>query len=97
MDRENTNAKLMLSVNEELKRHEAGRKPFLPVGERVRSEAIKMLGDTIRRPKNDPIRAVTMSDDELDLPEKNRIGRPRINWAILNMTMVWNKPEIIKE
>ena len=32
MDRENTNAKLMILVNKELKRDEVGRKPFLSVG-----------------------------------------------------------------
>ena len=43
MDRENTNAKLMILVNKELKRDETGRKPFLTVGERMRSKTIRML------------------------------------------------------
>ena len=96
IDRENTNAKLMILVNEELGRSEVSRKRFIPVGERIKKESLDLFGDIIRRVENDPIRQVTMTGDELNLPEINRIGRPRVNWAIINMARAWELEEVGK-
>ena len=96
VDRENTNAKLMILVNKELKRAEGDNKRFITVGERIKNESSKLLGDIIRRAANDPIRQVTLTGDELNLPQSNRIGRPRVNWSILNMTRVWDLEEVGK-
>ena len=96
VDRENTNAKLMILVNKELKRAEGDNKRFITVGERIKNESSKLLGDIIRRAANDPIRQVTLTGDELNLPQSNRIGRPRVNWSILNVTRVWDLEDVGK-
>ena len=91
--RENTNARLMTLVNKELRRSEEG-KQFITVKERIKRESIELLGDIIRRAKDDPIRQVLLLEDELNLPGRNRVGRPKSNWAILNMERAWALPEV---
>ena len=94
VDRGNTNEKLMSLVNKELGRSEASGKRLLTVGERIKNDSIKLLGDIVRMPTNDPIRQVTLSGDDLNLPQTKRVGRPRVNWSILNMTRAWEMPEL---
>ena len=90
VDREITNEKRMILVNTELKRAAGVNTRFITIGERIEKEPSKLLGDIIRRAENDPIRQVTLTGDELNLPPKNRIGRPRVNWSILNKTRIWD-------
>ena len=88
VDRENTNAKLMMLVNKELKRADGDSTRFINIGDRLKRESAKLLGDIIRRDENDPIRQVTLTGDELNLQQTNRVGRPRVNWSILNMMRI---------
>ena len=58
---------------------------------------IKELGEIIRLPEGDPRREVTFLDEvevELNLPQTQRVGRPRSNWIITAMQTVWNHLEL---
>ena len=55
----------------------------MTVAERIINNSVKLLGEIIRREENDLIRQVTLTGDTLNLPQINRVGRPKVNWAIL--------------
>ena len=63
-------------VNKELARAGTTRKPFRTMGDRIKQDSITLLGEVSRRDQTDPIRQVTLDSDSLNIPERNRVGRP---------------------
>ena len=49
-------------------------------------------------PTGDPLRKVTFVGESTrpNLPEMNRIGRPRVNWTIGAMSRVWEELQLDK-
>ena len=62
-----------------------------PISKKIREASKKELGEIIRLPITDPRRKVTFTDELTtpNLPEVNRVGRPRENWIITTMAKVW--------
>ena len=66
------------------------------MSELIIKRSMKELGEVIRLPNEDPRCQVTLVDDGVapKLPEYNRVGRPRTNWAIITMERVWNSLQV---
>ena len=52
-----------------------------------------LFGHVLRCEAGDPLRQVTFVPRTATppLPEKNRVGRPRLHWTLENMTQTWNE------
>ena len=94
VDRNNTNDKLMQLVNHELGRNQSQIKLFQKVSDRIKQKSIALLGQIIRMPNESPRKQVTLIDSTLNIPIKNRVGKPRVHWAIVNMGRAWRLPEL---
>ena len=94
VDRNNTNDKLMQLVNHELGRNQSQMKLFQKVSDRIKQKSIALLGQIIRMPNESPLKQVTLIDSTLNIPIKNRAGKPRVHWAIVNMGRAWHLPEL---
>ena len=96
-EKTNTNEALIESINKELKKAKKG-KEFIKISTRIKDRAIKLLGKTIRRNDDDPMKEVIMQGESWNIPEKggNRVGRPNTNWLIETANQAWKKHEIYK-
>ena len=96
-ERTNTNELLIEKINIELTKVKKG-KEFIKISTRIKERAIKLLGKTIRRNDDDPIKEVIMNGDTWNIPQKgdNRVGRPATNWLIETANLAWDKHEIYK-
>ena len=61
--------------------------------DRVKRNAIKMLGQALSKEEGNLLRRVTVKagDEELNLPKKMRVGRPRVSWVITTASEAWRK------
>ena len=89
-----TNEALIEKINTELKRVKKG-KEFKKIRTRIKERAIKLLGKTIRRNDDDPMREVIMQGNTWNIPDKgdNKVGRPPTSWLIETANLAWEQKE----
>lgn len=89
VNRANTNAALL---------EEASRRRFPESEEKIKTfsehyikQGQALFGHVLRCSEEDPLRQVTFEPNSARpmLPEKYRVGRPRLHWTIENMTQTW--------
>ena len=80
VERSNTNENVYRQVEQELSKNKNSRKiQVRPVTNDIENAAIKLLGEIIRLPDQDPLRRVTFREATAEplLPAIRRVGRPR--------------------
>ena len=93
----NTNKQVLIRINEELKKGKK-HKAFVLLSDRIKDRAIKLLGKTIRRNKDDPMREVIMIGNHWKIQGEGhkRSGRPKTNWLIETAFQAWGKRKLYK-
>ena len=68
------------------------------ISERIILRAVSLLGKTIRRNPEDPMREVIMAGETWNIPAKgsNRVGAPSTNWLIETAMQAWDRFELFK-
>ena len=94
-ERTNTNATIIGLTNKALstKKKKAN---FRLISERIIERATTLLGKTIRRNPEDPMREVIMAGETWNIPQKghNRVGAPSTNWLIETAMQAWERHEL---
>ena len=100
VERSNTNEYVYRQVEQELSKNKNSRKiQVRPVTNDIENAAIKLLGEIIRLPDQDPLRRVTFREATAEplLPAIRRVGRPRGHWAMKTMENAWKTNELWKQ
>ena len=71
-----------------------GTATFKPISTRIKEKRNAIFGEILRRPENDPVRETILKGEMWNLPEIQRVGRPRVNWIIETAKNVWAEREL---
>ena len=97
INRANTNQKVFEKAIAETNRHRPpdNLRNVQSFTEYVDQQAIRLLGHIIRAPNGDHMRQVCLRANTAfpRLPNKRRVGRPRLHWTIETMKRCWERIE----
>jgi hypothetical protein len=102
VDRNNSNKKVLelaeerINTNKEGEPESPNRKTIKLISEVLLKRAQCELGEIIRLPEDDPRKEVTFKSGlhQLNIPETNRVGKPKTQWAIETMKRIWKEKEL---
>ena len=93
IDREYTNTYLLEKTEELCNSGKSkNKKQIIPISQRLIQRSIKELGEIYRLPLDDARRQATLTEtNDANVPQKYRVGKPRIHWTLITMQRAWNR------